>query len=195
MAVSLSKGSSVSLTKESGPVRLVRAHVGLGWDPIEIPGRPAYDLDASAFILGANDRVLSDSDFVFYNNLSSTTGAVTHTGDNRDGSGDGDDESLIVTLEALPPAAERIVFSVTIDEAEARGQSFGQVRNAFIRVANADSGVELARFDLSDGAAATDSFVFGELYRDGAEWRFGAIGEPASGGLGGVAQSFGVNVG
>lgn len=194
MAVSLSKGSSVSLTKESGPVRLVRALVGLGWAPVEIAGRPAYDLDASAFILGTNDRVLSDSDFVFYNNLTSTTGAVTHSGDNRVGGGD-DDETIVIVLDALPPAAERIVFSVTIDEAAARGQSFGQVRSAYIRVANADNGVELARFDLSDGAGATDSFVFGELYRDGAEWRFGAIGEPASGGLLGVAQSFGVNVG
>ncbi len=194
MSVSLAKGGTVSLSKEAGPVRLTAVLVGLGWDPIDVPG-VEFDLDASALILGADGRVLSDSDFVFYGNLASSTAAVTHLGDNRTGEGDGDDEQLLVDLDRLPPAALSVVFAVTIHEAAAYNLSFGQVSNAFIRVENKLNGVELARFDLTDGASTDDALVFGELFRDGAEWRFRAIGDGAAGGLAGIARSHGVNVG
>lgn len=194
MAVSLSKGGTVSLSKEAGPVRLSTVLVGLGWDPLSGPG-VEFDLDASAMVCGVDGRVLSDSDFVFYGNLSNPTGAVVHKGDNRDGEGEGDDEQIVVHLDRLSPSTFSIVFPVSIHEAASRGQSFGQVSNAFIRVENTANGQELARFDLSDGASSDSALVFGELYRDGAEWRFRAIGEGYPGGLAGVARAYGVNVG
>jgi len=203
MAVSLAKGSSVSLTKEAGPVALTQVRVGLGWDAPEGPGLPAFDLDASAFILGPSGRALSDQHFIFYNNLADvlsgkdpdwTRASVAHHGDNRTGEGDGDDEQISVFLDRLSSAATRVVFTVTIHEANARSQTFGQVRNAFIRVVNAVNDVELARFDLSSGASYETAIAFGELYRDGDEWRFGALGEPLRGGLAGVAAGYGINV-
>lgn len=194
MGVSLSKGGTVSLTKEAGPVRLTAVLVGLGWDPQAGPGIE-FDLDATALVCGTDGRVLSDSDFVFYNNLSSPTGAVTHQGDNRTGEGDGDDEQIVVNLDRLAPATASVAFAVSIHDGSSLGLSFGKVKNAFIRVENLANGQELARFELTDGASTTTAMVFGELYRDGAEWRFRAIGDPNPGGLAGVARAFGVNVG
>ena len=194
MTVSLSKGGSVSLTKEAGASRLTSVTVGLGWDPRE-GYATGFDLDASAIILGSNGKALSDSDLVFYNALTSPTGAVTHTGDNLDGQGDGDDESLIVELDLVPAAASSIVFIVSIHEGISRGQSFGVVDNAFIRVVNNADGRELARFDLTEGANADTALSFGELYRDGVEWKFRAIGDGFLAGFMAAVQNYGVNVG
>lgn len=194
MAVSLSKGGSVSLTKEAGASRLTSVTVGLGWDPRDGYGAE-FDLDASAIILGSNGKALSDSDLVFYNALTSPTGAVTHTGDNLDGQGDGDDESLIVELDLVPAAASSIVFIVSIHEGISRGQSFGVVDNAFIRVVNNADGRELARFDLTEGANVDTALSFGELYRDGVEWKFRAIGDGFVAGFMAALQTYGINVG
>jgi len=194
MAVSLSKGGSVSLTKAAGTSTLTSVTVGLGWDPRAGFGA-IFDLDASAIILGSNKRALSDSDFIFYSNLTSPTGAVVHTGDNIDGEGEGDDEQIIVDLSLLPPAAISIVVIVSIDEAISRGQNFGVVDNAFIRIVNNTDGAELARFDLTDGAMSDIAIAFGELYLDGAEWKFRAIGDGYAGGLAEAVTAYGINVG
>jgi tellurium resistance protein TerD len=192
MSVSLSKGGSVSLSKESGSTQLISVTVGLGWDPQDGHG-PEFDLDASAILLGVSGKALSDADLVFYNNLKSPTGSVEHTGDNRDGEGEGDDESIIVALDTVPPAVQSIVFVVSIHEGASRGQSFGVVDNAFIRVVNNADHRELARFDLSDGASSDTALTFGELYRDGAEWKFRAIGDGFAGGFTAALRNYGIN--
>ncbi|RKN43228.1 TerD family protein [Streptomyces hoynatensis] len=191
MGVSLSKGGNVSLTKEAPGLTAVL--VGLGWDVRTTTGAD-YDLDASALLLGDSGKVLSDSHFVFYNNLTSPDGSVEHTGDNLTGEGEGDDEVIKVNLAAVPPEVTRIVFPVSIHEATARGQSFGQVRNAFIRVVNQSGGAEIARYDLSEDAATETAMIFGELYRRDTEWKFRAVGQGYASGLAGIAQDFGVNV-
>jgi len=193
MSVSLSKGGSVSLTKEAGSAPLTQVTVGLGWDPQEGHGAE-FDLDASAILLGSNGRALSDSDLVFYNNLTSPTNAVRHTGDNLTGDGDGDDETLIIELPGVPSAAQSIVFLVSIHDGSSRGQSFGVVDNAFIRVVNNADQRELARFDLTDGAHGHTALAFGELYRDGAEWKFRAIGDGYAGGFAEVLRKYGIDV-
>ncbi|MCZ0983004.1 TerD family protein [Streptomyces diastatochromogenes] len=191
MGVSLSKGGNVSLSKEAPGLSAVT--VGLGWDIRTTTGAD-YDLDASALLLNDTGKVTSDRHFVFYNNLTSPDGSVEHTGDNLTGEGDGDDESLKVDLAAVPADITKIVFPVSIHDAENRGQSFGQVRNAFIRVVNQANGVELARYDLSEDAATETAMVFGELYRHGTEWKFRAVGQGYASGLAGIAADFGVNV-
>ncbi|MER7914327.1 MULTISPECIES: TerD family protein [unclassified Streptomyces] len=191
MGVSLAKGGNVSLSKEAPGLTAVV--VGLGWDVRTTTGSD-YDLDASALLLNEAGKVLSDRHFVFYNNLTSPDGSVEHTGDNLTGEGDGDDESVKVALSAVPAEIQRIVFPVSIHDAANRGQSFGQVRNAFIRVVNQADGAELARYDLSEDAATETAMVFGELYRHGAEWKFRAVGQGYASGLAGIAADFGVNV-
>ncbi|MFF6872613.1 TerD family protein [Streptomyces sp. NPDC012450] len=191
MGVSLAKGGNVSLSKEAPGLTAVV--VGLGWDVRTTTGSD-YDLDASALLLNEAGKVASDRHFVFYNNLTSPDGSVEHTGDNLTGEGDGDDESVKVALSAVPAEIQRIVFPVSIHDAANRGQSFGQVRNAFIRVVNQADGAELARYDLSEDAAAETAMVFGELYRHGAEWKFRAVGQGYASGLAGIAADFGVNV-
>ena len=168
--------------------------VGLGWDARTTSGA-AFDLDASALLVTGVGRVLSDEHFVFFNNLTSPDGSVEHTGDNTTGLGDGDDEAIRVGLTVVPAEVDKIVFAVSIYEADARRQSFGQVRNAFIRVVNADDGVELARYDLSEDASTETAMIFGEVYRRGAEWKFRAVGQGYQSGLAGIATEFGVNVG
>jgi tellurium resistance protein TerD len=192
MGVSLAKGGNVSLTKEAPG--LTAAVVGLGWDARTTSGS-AFDLDASALLVNSVGRVLSDEHFVFFNNLVSPDGSVEHTGDNTTGLGDGDDEAIRVGLAQVPAEVDKIVFAVSIYEADARRQSFGQVRNAFIRVVNADDGVELARYDLSEDASTETAMIFGEVYRRGAEWKFRAVGQGYQSGLAGIATEFGVNVG
>ncbi|MFF0474933.1 TerD family protein [Streptomyces sp. NPDC004284] len=191
MGVSLSKGGNVSLSKEAPGLTAVL--VGLGWDVRTTTGAD-YDLDASALLLSDTGKVASDRHFVFYNNLSSPDGSVEHTGDNLTGEGDGDDESLKVNLSAVPAEITRIVFPVSIHDADNRDQSFGQVRNAFIRVVNQANGVELARYDLSEDAATETAMIFGELYRHGTDWKFRAVGQGYASGLAGIAADFGVNV-
>jgi tellurium resistance protein TerD len=191
MAVSLSKGGNVSLSKEApGLTDIV---VGLGWDVRATDGTD-FDLDGSVFLVNAEGKVRSDADFIFYNNLKSADGSVEHTGDNRTGAGEGDDEQVKVNLVSVPADVDKIVVGVTIDQADARGQNFGQVANAFIRVLNGADQSEIARYDLSEDASVETAMVFGEVYRNGAEWKFRAVGQGFAGGLGPLAQSYGVNV-
>ncbi|MFF7458541.1 TerD family protein [Kitasatospora sp. NPDC008115] len=191
MPVSLSKGGNVSLTKEAPGLTAVT--VGLGWDVRTTTGAE-FDLDASAIVLNADGKVLSNSHFVFFNNTSTPDNTVVHTGDNRTGEGAGDDEAINVNLASLPAEAARITFPVSIYDAVARSQNFGQVRNAYIRVANAAGGAEIARYDLSEDAATETAMIFGELYRNGAEWKFRAVGQGYASGLAGIAQDFGVQI-
>jgi tellurium resistance protein TerD len=191
VGVSLSKGGNVSLTKEAPGLQAVT--VGLGWDARTTDGKP-FDLDASAIGCGPDGKVSSDQHFVFFNNLRSPDGAIEHTGDNVTGEGAGDDEQIKVNLAGAPAELDRVVFPVSIYEAEGRGQSFGQVRNAYIRIINQADNAELARYDLSEDASTETAMVFGELYRNGAEWKFRAVGQGYSAGLAGIARDFGVNV-
>ncbi|MER6911026.1 TerD family protein [Streptomyces sp. NPDC000594] len=191
MGVSLSKGGNVSLTKAAPGLTAVI--VGLGWDVRTTTGTD-FDLDASALLANAEGKVTTDGNFIFFNNLKSPDGSVEHTGDNLTGEGEGDDEQIKVSLATVPGDVDKIVFPVSIYEAESRQQSFGQVRNAFIRVVNQADGNELARYDLSEDASTETAMVFGELYRHGAEWKFRAIGQGYASGLRGIAQDFGVNV-
>jgi tellurium resistance protein TerD len=192
VSVSLAKGGNVSLTKQAP--NLTKVLVGLGWDARTTSGAD-FDLDASALMCGENGRILSDAHFVFFNNLASPEGAVTHTGDNLTGAGEGDDESLVVDLPLVPPEVAKIVFPVSIYEPETRRQNFGQVANAFIRIVDQSSGSELARYDLSEDASTETAMIFGEVYRHGAEWKFRAVGQGYASGLRGIALDFGVNVG
>ncbi|MBE7193999.1 MAG: TerD family protein [Gordonia polyisoprenivorans] len=191
MGVSLSKGGNVSLTKEAPGLTAVA--VGLGWDARSTTGTD-FDLDASAIALGTNKKVLSDQHFVYFNNLRSPDGSIEHTGDNLTGEGEGDDEVINVDLAGVPPEIDSIVFPVSIYDADARSQSFGQVRNAYIRVVNRAGGAEIARYDLSEDASTETAMVFGELYRNGAEWKFRAVGQGYASGLAGIARDYGVNV-
>ncbi|GHH42761.1 TerD family protein (plasmid) [Streptomyces sp. CA-294286] len=191
MGVSLAKGGNVSLSKEAPGLTAVV--VGLGWDVRTTTGTD-YDLDASALLVDEAGKVLSNEHFVFFNNLKSPDGSVEHTGDNLTGEGEGDDESIKVDLASVPAQVSRIVFPVSIHDAESRGHSFGQVRGAFIRVVNQAGGAEIARYDLSEDAATETAMVFGELYRNGAEWKFRAVGQGYASGLAGIASDFGVEV-
>ncbi|KOG25667.1 MULTISPECIES: TerD family protein [Streptomyces] len=191
MGVHLSKGGNVSLSKEVPGLAAVL--VGLGWDVRTTTGND-YDLDASALFLNDTGKVASDRHFVFYNNLTSPDGSVALTGDNLTGEGDGDDEAIKVGLAAVPADITKITFPVSIHDAENRGQRFGQVRNAFIRVVNQADGAELARYDLSEDAATETAMIFGELYRHDTEGKFRAVGQGYAAGLAGIAADFGVNV-
>jgi tellurium resistance protein TerD len=192
VSVSLTKGGNVSLSKQAPGLTAVI--VGLGWDPRTTTGAD-FDLDASAIMLDMNGRVLSDSHFVFFNNLKSPEGSVEHMGDNLTGGGEGDDEQIKVNLAAVPAEAGKVVFPVSIYEAEQRQQNFGQVRNAFIRIVNQADNSEIARYDLTEDAATETAMVFGEIYRSFGEWKFRAVGQGYASGLKGIAQDFGVNVG
>lgn len=191
MAISLGKGQNVSLSKEAPG--LTKVLVGLGWDARATDGQD-FDLDASAFLQGASGKVRSDADFIFYNQPKSSDGSVEHTGDNKTGAGDGDDESLKVDLAGVPADVQKISFCVTIHEAEGRRQNFGMVHNAYVRLVNAADGKEVARYDLSEDASIETAMIFAELYRHNGEWKFKAIGQGFAGGLGPLARNFGVNV-
>ncbi len=193
VGVSLSKGGNVSLTKQAGSAGLTAVTVGLGWDVRTTTGTD-FDLDASAIACGTDGRVVSDQHFVFFNNLKSPDGSVEHTGDNLTGEGEGDDEQIKVAVANVPPNIDKIVFPVSIYDADNRQQNFGQVRNAFIRVVNQADNSELARYDLTEDASTETAMVFGELYRNGAEWKFRAVGQGYATGLAGIARDFGVNV-
>ncbi|MBD9645531.1 MULTISPECIES: TerD family protein [Pantoea] len=191
MAVSLVKGGNVSLTKEAPTMNVAMA--GLGWDARVTDGQD-FDLDASVFMVGDDGKVLSDASFIFFNNKQSACGSVEHQGDNRTGAGDGDDEQVKITLSKVPAEVKKLVFAVTIYDAEARKQNFGMVSNSFMRIFNNDSGAEIARFDLSEDASTETAMVFGELYRNGAEWKFKAVGQGFAGGLSALASQHGVSV-
>ncbi|WP_394752074.1 TerD family protein [Crenothrix sp.] len=191
MAISLSKGGNVNLSKEVPGLNKVV--IGLGWDARATDGA-AFDLDASAFMVKLDGKVRSDSDFCFYNNKVVADGAVQHAGDNLTGAGDGDDESLKVELSKIPADLDKVVVAVTIHDAATRKQNFGQVSRAYIRIINEDGGQEIARYDLSEDASVETAMIFGEIYRVGADWKFKAVGQGFAGGLGPLAASFGVNV-
>jgi tellurium resistance protein TerD len=191
MSVTLTKGGNVSLTKQAPNLRAVM--IGLGWDERSTSGAE-FDLDASALMLGESGKILSDQHFVFFNNLKSPEGSVEHTGDNLTGGGDGDDEKILVQLAQVPAECHKIVFPVSIYEAPQRGQNFGQVRNAFIRVVNQDGGAELTRYDLTEDASSETAMIFGELYRHEQEWKFRAVGQGYSSGLAGIATDYGVRL-
>ncbi|HEY4624253.1 TerD family protein [Solibacillus sp. FSL R7-0668] len=191
MVVSLAKGQKVDLTK-SNP-GLTKVNVGLGWDTNKYDGGKDFDLDASIFLLEGNGKVSGPEGFVFYNNTTGANGAVVHSGDNLTGAGTGDDEVVYVDLQAVPANIEKISFAVTIHDGEARGQNFGMVSNAFIRVFNESA--ELIRYDLGEDFSIETALVVGELYRHNGEWKFAAIGSGYQGGLAALCNDFGLQVG
>lgn len=191
MAISLNKGGNISLSKTDPQLKNI--HVGLSWDARATDGSD-FDLDASVFMVKADNKVRSDSDFIFYNQLKSTCGSVEHTGDNRTGAGDGDDEVIKVALNKVPADIVKIVIAVTIHDAEARKQNFGQVHNAAIRLVNIDTNNEVTRYDLSEDASIETAMIFGEIYRHNEEWKFRAVGQGYAGGLKALANQHGVQV-
>ena len=194
MVVSLDKGGRVSLSKEAPG--LTKIHIGLGWQERSTDGVD-FDLDASVFLVNASKKVRRDTDFVFYGNLAAVGGAVQHMGDELSGGTGGDDEEIKIDLKRLEsdaPDVEAIVVVVTIHEADQRGQNFGQVSNAFIRVANEDDGQEIVRFDLSEDYSTETAVVFGEIYKREGEWRFTAVGQGYAGGLAALCNMYGVNI-
>jgi tellurium resistance protein TerD len=191
MAISLQKGGNVNLSKEAPG--LAKMTVGLGWDTRATDGA-AFDLDGAVFLLNSSGKVRSDADFIFYNNLKSADGSIVHSGDNLTGAGDGDDESVNIDLANVPADVDKIVLAVTIHDADARRQNFGMVNKAFIRCVNAAGGTEIARYDLSEDGSTEAAMIFGEVYRNGADWKFRAIGQGFQGGLGPLAKNYGVNV-
>ncbi|ADC63498.1 TerD family protein [Allochromatium vinosum] len=192
MAISLNKGGNVNLSKEAP--NLENVLVGLGWDARATDGQD-FDLDASLFMVKDDGKVPSDAYFIFYNQPKSPEGAIEHTGDNRTGAGEGDDESVHVTLSKVPAEVQRLVIVVTIHDADARRQNFGQVSNAFVRIVNRDNNQEVVRFDLSEDYSTETAMIFGEIYRHSGDWKFRAVGQGYSGGLRALALQHGVNVG
>ena len=191
MPISLSKGQKVNLTK--GNPGLKKVVVGLGWDVNAYDTGGSFDLDAAAFLLGANGKVTKTEDFVFYGNLKHPSGSVQHLGDNLTGEGEGDDEQIKIDLAGVPADIQKIAFTVTIYEAESRHQNFGQVNNAFIRIYNEDNGEELLRYDLGEDYSIETAVVFAELYRNNGEWKFNAIGSGYGGGLAALCESYGID--
>jgi tellurium resistance protein TerD len=191
MAITLQKGGNLSLSKTDPTLKNML--IGLGWDPRTTDGAE-FDLDASAFILTAQGKVRSDADFIYYNQLRSAEGAVEHTGDNLTGAGDGDDEVIKVDLSKIPAGVEKIAITVTIHDAVARKQNFGQVANAFIRVVNESSGTEIVRYDLAEDYSTETAMVFGELYSHNGEWKFRAVGQGYEGGLAALCNQYGIVV-
>ena len=189
--LSLTKGSNLSLTKTNPGLQ--KAMVGLGWDPRSTTG-DAFDLDASALLVSASGKVRSSADFIFYNQPTSADGTVAHQGDNRSGAGDGDDEQILIDLDKMASDVERVVIVVSIDQADARGQNFGQVRGAYCRVVNQGTEEEIVRYDLSEDAAPETSMIFAEIYRNGGDWKFKAVGQGYASGLAGIAADFGVDL-
>jgi tellurium resistance protein TerD len=190
MAISLQKGGNVNLSKEApGMSKMV---VGLGWDARATDGAE-FDLDGTVFLLSASGKVRGDKDMIFYNNLKSTDGSVAHSGDNRTGAGEGDDESITLDLSRIPPDVDKIAVCVTIHEAESRRQNFGMVQHAFVRCVNANGNSEVARYDLSEDSSTETAMVFGEVYRANGDWKFRAVGQGFKGGLGPLARNYGVN--
>lgn len=188
-SISLEKGGNVNLDKVAPGLKKIV--VGLGWDVNVLEG-DSFDLDASMFILGANDKVRNESDFIFYNNKDSADGSIHHHGDNLTGDGDGDDEVIDVNLEQLPIEVQKIAVVVSIHKAEERHQNFGQVNHAFMRIVNGDDNVEISRYDLTEDASTATSMIFGEIYRHDGNWKFRAVGSTKTGGLKAIAEGYGI---
>jgi tellurium resistance protein TerD len=191
MPISLQKGGNISLTKtEPGLEKVI---VGLGWDARMTDGS-AFDLDASIFLATASGKVRSDYDFIFYNNRKSQDGSVEHLGDNTTGVGEGDDEVIRIDLVNVPQEITRLVFAVSIYDAETRKQNFGMVASAYMRVLNNATRSEISRYDLSEDGSLETSMIIGEVYRHNTEWKFKAVGQGFRGGFPELVRSFGVNV-
>lgn len=190
MGINLSKGQKVDLTK-SNP-GLVNVTVGLGWDTNKYDGGKDFDLDSSVFLLDGSGKCVSEKDFVFYNNATGGNGSVVHTGDNLTGEGDGDDEQVNINLSTVPASVEKVSFCITIHDAEARVQNFGQVSNSYVRILNKDTQEELIRYDLGEDFSIETAVVVGELYRHNGEWKFNAIGSGYQGGLASLVSDFGL---
>ena len=192
MPINLSKGQKVDLTK--GNAGLDSILVGLGWDTNKYDGGHEFDLDVSVFMTGDNGKVENETNFVFYNNPQDGAGSVIYSGDNRTGEGEGDDESVKVTLSKVPANVQKISFTVTIHEADARGQNFGQESNAYIRIVDTAKNEELLRYDLGEDYSIETAIVVAELYRHNGEWKFAAVGSGFQGGLAALCRNFGLNV-
>ena len=192
MPINLSKGQKVDLTK--GNASLKHIMVGLGWDVNAFDSGADFDLDASAFMCGANGKCPTEKEFVFYGNLTHPSGSVQHIGDNLTGEGDGDDEQIRVDLSLVPANITKIAFTVTIYDAEVRRQNFGQVSNAFIRIVDETTNQELIRYDLGEDFSIETAVVVGELYRHDGEWKFNAIGSGFQGGLAALCGHYGIDV-
>lgn len=192
MGISLAKGQKISLSKTNPGLNKVV--VGIGWDVNMYDTGGDFDLDASAFLLGANGKATSQNDFIFYGQKNHPSGAVEHLGDNLTGAGEGDDEQIKVNLSLVPADIEKIAFSVTIYEADARGQNFGMVSNSFIRIYNEETGEEILRYDLGEDFSIETAAIFGELYKNNGEWKFNAIGSGFQGGLAAICNNYGINV-
>lgn len=190
MAVNLNKGGRVNLEKEAPGLQNIL--LGLGWDARKTDGKD-FDLDASLLMLDGDDKPIDDSSFIFYNNKTSSCGSIVHQGDNLTGEGEGDDEVILVALPKIPEKVNKMVVAVTIHDSDARNQNFGQVDNAFIRVANNDTSEDIARYDLTEDYSSETSLIFGELYRKDGEWRFVAKGDGFAGGLSAYLATYGIN--
>ena len=192
MPINLTKGQKVDLTK--GNKGLKKLLVGLGWDTNKYDGGQNFDLDAAAFLVKENGKVPTQEDFIFYGNLEHSSDAVIHLGDNTTGEGDRDDEQLTVDLSKIPSNISRIVFTVTIYDADVRRQNFGQITNAYIRIVNEENNEELVRYDLGEDFSIETAIVVGEIYRHGTEWKFNAVGSGFQGGLAALCANFGIEV-
>ena len=192
MAISLVKGQKIDLTK--GNPSLKKVIIGLGWDTNKYSGGFDFDLDASVFLVGSNGKTNHDEDFIFYNNLESRNKAVIHTGDNRTGEGEGDDEQIILEFDKMPADVDKMAVTVTIYEAMERGQNFGQVSNAYVRVIDEATGSELIRYDLGEDFSVETAIVVCEIYRHNGEWKFSAVGSGFQGGLAALCKNYGLDV-
>lgn len=190
MGIQLSKGQRIDLMKQDPGLNNVG--IGLGWDVKQFDGGIDFDLDASVFLLDASGKCRNEQDFIFYNNLTSSDQSIVHTGDNRTGEGDGDDEKILVNLKQVSPQIEKIVVTVTIYDAESRRQNFGQVLNAYVRLTNEDTGSEVLRYDLGEDFSIETAVVFCELYRHNGEWKFAAVGSGYQGGLASLVNAYGL---
>ncbi|MGL5124515.1 MAG: TerD family protein [Fusobacteriaceae bacterium] len=191
MAISLSKGQKVDLTKNNPGLKKIL--LGLGWDTNKYSGGKDFDLDASAFLVSVGNKV-NDSDFIFYNNLTHSSGAVTHTGDNRTGDGDGDDEQIKIDFSKIPSTIEKIAITVTIHDGILNGQNFGQVSNAYIRLLDEETNTELLRYDLGEDYSVETALIFAEIYKNGNDWKFNALGSGFEGGLPALCKNYGLDV-
>lgn len=192
MAVRLSKGQKVDLTK-SNP-NLKEIIVGLGWASNPTASSYSFDLDASAFLIGSNGKVKDENDLVFYNNPSGGQGSVKHSGDNKKGSGEGDDEQIHINLSAVPANIERIAFTITINDAQMKRQSFGDIQKSYVRILNATTNELLLNYELGQEFSVETAIVAAELYRHAGEWKFNAIASGFQGGLGALCRNFGLEV-
>lgn len=191
MSISLSKGSRIDLSKTSPNLR--KAIIGLGWDTNKYSGGFEFDLDASAFLVSSDGKVKDERDFVFYNNLTNSNGSVKHTGDNRTGEGEGDDEQIIIDFDNVPASIDKIAITVTIFEAQQRAQNFGQVTNAFVRLVNAETNEEILIYNLGEDFSVETAVVFCEIYRYNGSWKFNAVGSGFQGGLKALCNNYGLD--